>query len=430
MSRRPPDIQHLRQKAEQVLTGAEAAGSLTSPHANSLSLLHELQVHQIELEMQCEELRRAQQELELSRNRYAELYDTIPVGSVTITRLGTITEVNATGADMLKDAKPNLLGMRMQLFLPVSERKRFSDFCKQVVRQKRKLSCEIALGQGCEASETVSMTVLLEGVPAPMREDRVPVQGREELLRVAMVDITGRRAAEDRLRQHEAELQAGRRKLQDTNATIMHAVDEERRAIARELHDDCCQQLAMLMMSMTGLEHKSAEPASGKLRTMSQQIKQVLDSLRHIAYGLHPAMGEPIGIEATMRTYLSDFIEVTDLAVEFYAVDVPKRLPQSLTLCLIRSLQESLHNIVKYAEATRVEVHLATKGNRLRLIITDNGRGFDVEAAKASSPGMGLASIRERLELLNGTVEISSVVGRGTTVRITVPVVDPSQPPA
>lgn len=415
MSRRPPDIQHLRQKAEQVLTGTVTTGSLTSSHADALSLLHELQVHQIELEMQCEELRRAQQELELSRNRYVELYDTIPVGSVTINRLGVISEINATGADMLEDTKQHLLGTRMQLFLPLWERKRFSDFCKQVVRRKQKLSCEIALGHGCDASETVSMTVLLEGVPAP---------GPGELLRVAMVDITARRAAEDQLKQHEAELQAGRRKLQDRNATIMQAVNEERRAIARELHDDCCQQLAMLMLSMTGLEHKSAEPASGKLRVMSQQVKQVLDSLRHIAYGLHPAMGEPIGIEAAMRTYLSDFIEVTDLAVEFHAVDVPERLSQSLSLCLIRSLQESLHNIVKYAEAIRVEVHLAKKGDTLRLIVADNGRGFDVEAAKACSRGMGLASIRERLELVNGTVEISSAVGQGTTVRINVPIAD------
>ncbi|MBS0168993.1 MAG: hypothetical protein JSR62_01455 [Nitrospira sp.] len=421
MSRRPTDIQHLRQKAEEVLAEADTTGASTASKKDTVSLLHELQVHHIELEMQCEELRRTQQELEQSRDRYAELYDTIPVGSVTINNRGIISDINATGASMLKSSKKALHGRRMQLFMPLSERKRFSDFCNQLAQQKRKLSCEIALGDGCDASEEVAMTVLLEGTPA---------HGREGLLRLAMVDISGRKAAEDRLKQHEAELQAGRQKLQDTNATIVHAVDEERRAIARELHDDCCQQLAMLMMSATGLERTLAEPASRKLRAMGQQIKQVLDSLRHIAYGLHPAMGEPIGIEAAIRTYLTDFIEVTDLVVEFHSVDVPERVPQSISLCLIRTLQESVHNIVKYAEATSVEVRLFKEGATIRLVVADNGRGFDVDAAKASSRGMGLASIRERLELLNGTVEIASVVGKGTTVRISVPFAESVQHPA
>jgi signal transduction histidine kinase len=169
------------------------------------------------------------------------------------------------------------------------------------------------------------------------------------------------------------------------------------------------------------MERSAPEPLARRLNALGLQCKQVLDTIRHIAYGLHPAMWETTAIEEAARTYIEDFRSVTDIPVDFQASDIPKNLPQSISTCLFRTLQETLHNIVKYAEATRVTVQLQKTGDVLMMAVTDNGKGFDVRRPSSNPRGLGLISLRERVNLLNGSLDIQSHPGQGTTVRSQLP---------
>lgn len=409
------DIDRLRRKAETYLGARESAKPIDPSSTETLRLVHELQVHQVELQLQCDELRQAHLEVQESRDRYVELYESIPVGYFSLTPQGSICDVNPIGAAMLRQPMSRLIGRRFHLFMPVAQRRRFIDFCKRVCAEQRRLSCEVNIGDTPDEASKPLLNVLLEGSPA---------HGQKEILRVAVIDITRRKQAEHQLRRNEDELRTSRQNLQDLNAQLLNIQDEERRTIARELHDDCCQQLAMLMFSTNAIERSCDEPLAQKIRLLNQQIKRTMDSVRHIAYGLHPAMWETTGIEEAMRSYLTDFIEVTELAVEFQAVDVPARLPEAISTCLFRTLQEALHNVVKYAEATKVEVQLIKSEATVSLFVTDHGRGFDVKSMKGSPRGLGLVSLKERVQLLDGTLTVTSHIGEGTMVHVSLPLID------
>lgn len=386
---------------------------------DALTLMHELQVYQVELEMQCEEMRQAQVELEESRNRYAELYESIPVGYFTFDEQGSVEEVNPAGCSMLNRRPAELQSKRFQLFISQADRKIFTDFCKSVLATKERGSCEISLlpdEQRQPVRGEEPRTVLIEGNPVKSGE------GSPDRLRAAVIDITERKAAERRLEQAERELRASRHALQEANARVLKAQDDERRVIARELHDDCCQQLALLVMTANSIERMTTDPVAGRVHALGVQCKQVLDTIRHIAYGLHPAMWETTGLEEAARTYIQDFIAVTDLPVDFHATGIPANLPQSVSTSLFRTLQETLHNIVKYADASAITVRLDMLGDRLTLTVSDNGKGFDVNRPSSNPRGLGFISLRERVSLLNGSLEIQSAPGKGTTVRSSLPV--------
>ena len=413
------DIERLRRKAEVYLREHEPAVPPSPSPVDTARLLHELEVSQIELRLQCDELRQAQLELLESRDRYLELYESIPIGYFSLTPHGAIRDVNPAGAAMLRQPMSRLIGRRLQLFMPIAQRRDFVAFCKRVSVERARLSCEVDLGELSDDQPRATINVLLEASPG---------RGQERIVRVAMIDITRRKQAEDKLKQHEEELRASRQTLQDLNAQLLNIQDEERRAIARELHDNCCQQLAMLLFSTNAIERNSDEPMARKMRLLSEQIKRTLESIRHIAYGLHPAMWESTGIEEAIRSYLRDFTEVTELKVDFEAVEVPSKVPEMTATCLFRTLQEVLHNVVKYAEASRVEVRLVRTEKTISLIVSDQGRGFQVSSMKASPRGLGLVSLKERAQLLNGTLTVTSQIGVGTTVQVDLPLARPQGP--
>ena len=412
------DIQALRRRAEDYIRKAWERMPRNRSKLDAVQLVHELQVYQIELEMQCEEMRRAQLELEESRNRYAELYESIPVGYFTFDRQGTIEDVNPAGCALLNRHSHEVQSKRFQLFIPNSERRDFTAFCRRVLETQERQTCEVRLspesaGQSEPDVEQVT-TVLIEGNPARQTD----AAGQQ--LRAAVIDISPRKRAELRLERQEAELRGSRHQLQEMNAKILNVQDEERRVIARDLHDDCCQQLALLVITAHSLERMAPEPVARKIHAMGSQVKQVLDTIRHIAYGLHPAIWETTSIEEAARNYFQDFTSVTDLPVRFDAVDVPSFLPRTIATCLFRTLQESLHNIVKYALASQIAVHLEKIGDSIELRVTDNGKGLDTSNA-ATPRGLGLISMRERVRLLNGTLELQSQAGKGTTIQISLP---------
>ncbi len=256
---------------------------------------------------------------------------------------------------------------------------------------------------------------------------RVYILGVIALLVAQSLLITGllvhrgrRRTAETQLRSREAELRTSYNRIRDLGQRLLHAQEAERTRIARELHDDFAQQLALLAINLEQITD------SGSNREFSALAQAALDRLHSLARGmrdlshrLHPAKLQLIGLVPSLAS-LQRELSRPDFTIRFSHENVPAPLPHDITLCVYRIVQEALQNAIRHSAAREVSVSLRRIGNRLALTIADDGVGFDVNAAWGK--GLGLLSMAERLESVDGSVEIQSRPGAGTQVDVTVPV--------
>jgi PAS domain S-box-containing protein len=225
---------------------------------------------------------------------------------------------------------------------------------------------------------------------------------------VAFFDITARKLAEAA--------------LASVSGKLIEAQEQERTRIARELHDDIGQRLAMLAIQLAQLQQSSSNPSEflehiGKLQRQTSEIAADIQSLSH---KLHSSRLQYLGLPAALRGLCQEFSEQQEVEVEFETHDMPTSLSSDVSLCFFRVLQEALHNAAKHSGVRRFEVRLWGTQDEIHLMISDSGVGFDIEAAKAG-PGFGLISMQERLKLLNGTLSVESQLERGTTIHAAVP---------
>jgi signal transduction histidine kinase len=205
-----------------------------------------------------------------------------------------------------------------------------------------------------------------------------------------------------------------RQALAEINRRLIAAQEQERARIARELHDDISQRLALLVMDLSGSVSTSA---TAKLRADAAQIASDVQALSH---RLHTSKLDLLGLAKTSRTFCEDFASQQRVTVMFDEAGVPARIPPASSLCLYRILQESLHNAAKHSGARVMTVRLRGIREAIELVVEDGGTGFNVDAAKASR-GIGLVSMTERANLVGGTLSIVSAPGRGTRIEARVP---------
>jgi PAS domain S-box-containing protein len=199
---------------------------------------------------------------------------------------------------------------------------------------------------------------------------------------------------------------------------LIEAQEQERARIGRELHDDINQRLAMLAIE---LEQLQDNPEVGsRLRELRKQTTEISNDVQSLSHELHSSKLEYLGVVAGIKSWCKEFGERQRMAVEFKS-DVVSVLPLDVGVCLFRVLQEALHNVVKYSETKRVEVEMREDSGEIHLIISDLGRGFDLETA-TQGRGLGLTSMKERVRLVNGTITIESKPMAGTTIHVRVPV--------
>jgi signal transduction histidine kinase len=204
---------------------------------------------------------------------------------------------------------------------------------------------------------------------------------------------------------------------------LIEAQEQERTRIARELHDDIGQRLALLTIELEQLQQNSPDlPAEvrsrmGELRKQSSEIATDIQSLSH---ELHSSRLEYVGIAAAMRGFCQDFRKQQKVEIDFKVHDLPSPLSPDIALCRFRVLQEALHNSAKHSGVRRFEVQLWGMSGEIHLTVSDSGSGFNREAAKVSR-GLGLISMEERLKLLDGTFSIESQPKRGTRIHAYVP---------
>lgn len=243
------------------------------------------------------------------------------------------------------------------------------------------------------------------------RSSRAHFDEKGKLLRVVgmIADITRRKLAEDAL--------AG------MNRKLIQAQEQERTRIARELHDDIGQRIALLTVELDRL--KDILPAwAFDLRTgideVEKQTEEIAVAVQDLSRELHYSRLQSVGMVAAMRDFCSQFSGKYSVEVVFIHEGIPHTVCPEVSLCLFRVLQESLHNALKHSGVRRFEVRLHRIQREIHFAVRDFGVGFDPELTR-SAKGLGLISMRERVNLVNGTFSITSMPQSGTEINVRVP---------
>ena len=243
------------------------------------------------------------------------------------------------------------------------------------------------------------------------RNSRAQFDERGKMLRmIGMVaDVTARVRAE--------------RELSELGGRLIHAQEKERTRIARELHEDLGQRMALLQINVERFKQDTAELSSKarrELNNIAELTSEISSELHEISHQLHPSRLETLGLVTTLGSFCKEFSLQHRLRVQFVHQDVPEKVPQDLSLCLFRVVQEALRNVVKHSRAAEVKVELTHFDDQIDLCISDAGVGFDPAFAKGDV-GLGLISMRERLRLVGGHLSIESEVSHGTRIRARIP---------
>ncbi|HEY2115035.1 MAG TPA: PAS domain S-box protein [Candidatus Angelobacter sp.] len=235
-----------------------------------------------------------------------------------------------------------------------------------------------------------------------------PREGARQLIGVCM-DITERKRSEEELR--------------NLGGRLIEAQEQERVRIARELHDDICQRLALLEIELERIKY-DPELQCPALRYdmdhLTQFTKEIGSDLQSLSHELHSSKLEILGTAAAMKSFCAEFSRQHNLEVEFTSSNVPFPLSREVSIGLYRVLQEALHNALKHSRMRYFAAQLRGEHGSVELMVRDFGIGFDPGTA-ARGRGLGLVSMRERINLLNGTLSIESRPMRGTTIRAIVP---------
>jgi PAS domain S-box-containing protein len=525
----------LRKRAEKRL--ADASGLRRKSPEDLQKVIHELQVHQIELEMQNEALRKAQDELEESRTRYSDLYDFAPIGYFTFTGSGEVSEVNLTGAALLEVERGRLLRQPFFSYVAPGSIGRFRQHCR-VVTEGKNGRCELELvrksgavfpasvestrvsyGTGFRIHSAITditdlkraqakadfehifrMAIedsLLSGVAAVDAEGRQsyvngafcrmvgweehdllgkrppfpywpPEEARaiekkiqtaqegnapntglelrflrqsgerfEVLLLVSRLESNHGAGADSmgwlwsvndiaRLKRTEAALVQSEEQLRHLSYQLLKTQEDERRRIAREIHDGLGQILSAIKFKIeTIIQRAREETVETTIESLNLLVPLLQESVREshrMHSNLRPSVLDDLGIVAAMswlkRTFQSTFSSF-NVALEVKIRE--DEVPEHLKIVIYRIAQEALNNVVKHSGFDHPTVSLRKRRSGLELAIRDRGKGFDIRKAIDSqnlSKGVGLSSMRERAELTGGRFSVESTLGKGTEVRV------------
>jgi PAS domain S-box-containing protein len=334
-----------------------------------------------------ERLIRSQAEME-ARLRHAAIVESSDDAIVSEDLNGVVLSWNQAASRMFGFAEAEAIGRPISQLLPpellseeatVLQSLRAGD--RMVHHERSRIS---ASGEKVHLSSTVS----------PLKDGAGRLVGTVRSVR----DISERKRAEEALAR-------AKRKL-------VRVQEQERARIARELHDDIGQRLALLTVGLSGV--------SDELQTQASSIAADLQSLSH---ELHPSKIEVVGAVTGMRVFCNEFAQQHQFDVDFEASDITRQLSSNISLSLFRILQEALHNTAKHSGTRQCRVRLWEAHGWVHLVVSDEGRGFDPAAAKENR-GIGLITMQERVSLVEGDLRIESQPGRGTTVHARAPITE------
>ncbi|HSJ09332.1 MAG TPA: histidine kinase [Longimicrobiales bacterium] len=218
--------------------------------------------------------------------------------------------------------------------------------------------------------------------------------------------------------------EAYRRRLRDVAARALNAQEEERKRIARELHDGTAQTLAALRVRMrVARAAPDGAERDAQLDRLSTELGEATEEIRRIAQGLRPTALDMLGLQPAIESHARSLSEGRELTVETDIVALDGLLTREAELVLYRIVQESLSNVARHSGARRARVRIALEGRAVVALIEDDGHGFAIDREMAEA-GLGLFGMQERGAYVGGAVDIESEPGHGTRVRVTIPAVE------
>jgi signal transduction histidine kinase len=252
------------------------------------------------------------------------------------------------------------------------------------------------------------------------------VTEESRLVRERQAVLTREQARAEQLAAEVAERMRAEEEVKALLQRLVTVQEEERRAIARNLHDHLGQQLTALRLTVTTLRspRRQGDGLNARLDAIDEILSKIDRDLDHLAWDLRPAVLDGAGLSAALEEFLGQWSSTTGIPAELHETGPTKiRLAHNVELHLYRIVQEALNNIVKHAGAKHVNVLFERRGEDLNVIVEDDGKGFDADTARSSRDrhtGMGLISMRERAALVGGSLQVETAPGKGTTVFVRI----------
>jgi PAS domain S-box-containing protein len=342
-------------------------------------------------------------QVEKAMERMALIVENSEDSIVGIAMDGTIMTWNDGAQRLYGYTAEDAVGQTLSLLYPPDSSEEMADILRRIKRGERISHFETQRLRRDGSRVDVSVSV------SPIKEADGRIIGFSSIAR----DISERKRAEEE-RSRTAVLRG-----------LAEAQEEERRRIARELHDQMGQYLVALKMGLERLDEKLVDP--DHLQHLHGLLKQVGQDVHRIALELRPTALDDLGLETALVNYVEDWSGRSGLEVDLHAAGLDqRRLPPTLETHLYRIVQEALTNVLKHAEAERVSIILERRPDHLLVIIEDDGQGFDQHAATAppagaGMPRLGLLGIKERVASVGGELQVESMAGKGTSLFLRIP---------
>ena len=350
--------------------------------------------------MDVTERKLAEDALRESEEQFRSVFSDAGVGMVIVSPGGRFLAANKAFCDLLGYTEEELLETTVESVTFSEDWPAFSNMLQEALTERRGFQWfeKRCLHKSGQIVYTESSACLIRGH-----------EGQPRYFVGQVLDVTHRKQAEEA--------------LSGMTRKLVEAQEHERARIARELHDDINQRLALLSVELEASRQKlpdTATDVSILLTELRKRINEISADVQSISHQLHSSQLEYLGIVGAARSFCREFSASQNVQIDFNHDDIPRPVSSEISLCLFRVLQEALHNAVKYSKVRHFEVRLSCSENQLSLTVSDRGVGFDPESALIRE-GLGLTSMKERVRLINGTISIESKPMHGTTIGVRVP---------
>jgi PAS domain S-box-containing protein len=273
------------------------------------------------------------------------------------------------------------------------------------------------LAQG-ESNPTVEIELLkTDGTIISVETTSVPIQiGGNPAGLIICNDITQRKLA-------EMELLKSQENFRNLAGKLLSVQEAERRRLAREMHDDLTQHLAVLAIEIGKMERKfqdSEDPVLETFRSIRERLVNLSGDVHAISRQLHPSIIDDLGLVDAIKSECRTFTRREGIAIDYRSESMPPRISADVAICIYRIVQEGLRNVAKHADTTQLQISLTGKDDSIHLTIKDQGVGFDPKEIKKKL-GLGHVSMQERVRLIQGDISIESRPGKGTVINVRAP---------
>lgn len=335
----------------------------------------------------------------LSEEDFLAIFEAAPDGLAIVGAQGDILAVNQRMGDFFGFSKGDLIGQSIEILVP--EDLRSSHVADRDSFAKNPVPRPMGAAMNLTARRA-------DGSLFPVEVSLSPLPGTELRVICAVRDVTDRN------------------RLREFTKAAMNAAEEERRRIARELHDDTAQVLSALLLrfesSLRATEADVQERLHGEIR---EGLRSAADGVRRIARGLRPPALEDAGVVAAIRGHLRNAVDhLESLSSEFHSEAVEHFLTAEAKLVLYRVVQEAVSNAVRHSGATQLRIDVVAGPRHVTGTVSDNGIGFDPGTLPESDQGLGLVGMQERASAVGGRLSIDSKPGDGTRVRVEIPAIE------